>query len=61
MVTMPDGNVFGIAAGTYGPMVTDGYYLMLTPLPAGEHTIHFTAGLGDAVPMDVTYHLTVLK
>jgi hypothetical protein len=61
MVTMPDGNVFGIPAGTYGPMVTDGYYLMLTPLTPGEHTIHFTAGLGESVPMDVTYHLTVGK
>ena len=70
MVTMPDGNLFGIAAGTYGPMVTDGYYLMLTPLTPGEHTIHFTGGLAGSGPpynippsatMDVTYHLTVGK
>ena len=68
MVTMPDGNLFGLPAGTYGPMVTDGYYLMLTPLTPGEHTIHFTAGLAGSGPpynvppsptMDVTYHLTV--
>ncbi len=61
LVTLPEGNVFGIPADTYGPMVTDGYYLMLAPLPAGSHTLHFTAGLGGATPMDVTYHLTVLK
>ena len=61
MVTLPDGNLFGVDAGTYGPMVTDGYYLMLAPLKAGKHTIHFTAGLGGGTPMDVTYHLTVQK
>jgi hypothetical protein len=59
MVTLPAGNLFGVAAGTYGPMVTDGYYLMVAPLSAGKHTLHFTAGLGAGVPMDVTYHLTV--
>ena len=61
MVTLPEGNLFGADAGTYGPMVTDGYYLMLAPLKPGEHTIHFTAGLGGSTPMDVTYHLTVQK
>ena len=59
MVTLPEGNIFGVEAGTYGPMVTDGYYLMLTPLTPGSHTIHFTAGLAGNPPMDVTYHLTV--
>ena len=73
MVTLPDGNIFGVEAGTYGPMVTDGYYLMLAPLSAGSHTIQFTAGLAGTGPpvypltippsatMHVTYHLTVLK
>ena len=70
MVALPDGNIFGIPAGTYGPMVTDGYYLMLAPLSAGSHTIEFTAGLAGTGPpynispsptMHVTYHLTVKK
>ncbi len=61
MIALPEGNMWGIPADTYGPMVTDGYYLMLAPLPPGGHTIHFTAGLGGATPMDVTYHITVLK
>jgi hypothetical protein len=60
MATLPDGDIFGVGAGTYGPMVTDGYYLMLTPLEPGKHTIHFTAGLEGSTPMDVTYHLTVV-
>jgi hypothetical protein len=61
LVPLPDGNIFGVPADTYGPMVTDGYYLMLAPLSAGAHTIHFTASLGGGFHLDVTYHLTVQK
>jgi hypothetical protein len=43
-VTLPAGNVpefLGLPtpAGTYTPQVADGYWLMLTPLPPGNHTI----------------------
>ncbi len=55
MVTFPEDSVW-LPAGTYGPSVSDGYYLMLAPLSAGKHTIHFTAG--DY--LDVTYHITVV-
>jgi hypothetical protein len=34
----------GLPAGTYFPQVADGYWLMLTPLPKGQHTIAFTFG-----------------
>jgi hypothetical protein len=39
----------------------DGYYLMLAPLPVGQHTIHFTGTFGDPVnfTLDITYNLTV--
>jgi len=37
---------------------TDVYWLMLTPLPPGEHTLRFTAD-GPAITLDVTYHITV--
>lgn len=59
-ITLPDDNVFGpppdgLAAGTYGPASTDGYYLMLAPLSAGKHTIHIhVEGF-----LDVRYTLTV--
>jgi hypothetical protein len=43
--------------------VTAGYYVMLAPLPAGEHTIRFTAQYDNPIfgefALDVTYHLTV--
>jgi hypothetical protein len=44
------------------PAVVAGYWLMLTPLPRGQHTLHFgsTARFGDfEFGVDVTYLLTV--
>jgi hypothetical protein len=48
-----------IPAGTYGPNVSDGYYVMLAPLSKGTHTIHFSAATSQGTQQDVTYHLTV--
>lgn len=50
------GNLPGIPRGTYGPNGSDGFWLMLTPLPPGTHYIHFASGDGF---LDVTYYLTV--
>ena len=68
-ITLPDGNLYsgcGTQPGTYGPAVSSGYYLMLAPLHAGSHTIHFNAdNTASSAPdnlkitLDVTYHLTV--
>jgi hypothetical protein len=62
-VTLPEGNVAGVPSGTYTPMVSDGYWLMLAPLSAGEHTIHIktsiTDGIFAGIETEVTYHLTV--
>jgi hypothetical protein len=46
-MTFPEGNLFGIDAGTYAPGVDDGYYLTLAPRSPGQHTIHFTAANRD--------------
>jgi hypothetical protein len=57
-------------AAIYSPAVDDGYYVMLRPLPVGEHTLHFGgaspgctyAPTGSHVApssVDITYHLTV--
>jgi hypothetical protein len=55
-------NAFGGTASgiTFRPVVGDGYYLLLAPLPPGQHTIVF----GGAVPsvgfsLEDTYNLTV--
>src|SRR6266571_8232099 len=43
---------------TVTPAVADGFYIMLTPLPAGSHRINF-GGSGPGITLDVTYNLTV--
>ncbi|MGD0696992.1 MAG: hypothetical protein ABSB82_19415 [Terriglobia bacterium] len=64
--TLPTDNLFAamypppnnnFEAGTYFPGVDDGYYVMLAPLPPGNHTLHFTAGTW----LDITYHLNVAR
>ncbi|MFI5371116.1 MAG: hypothetical protein ACHQ52_06115 [Candidatus Eisenbacteria bacterium] len=63
-VTIPSDNLYVLfcgepGAGTYGPLVGDGYYLMLTPLSQGEsHTIHFHGSIPGVFTLDITYHLT---
>ncbi len=57
--TAVSGNPFGIPAGQ-SPSVSDGYWIMLTPLSTGTHTLHFH---GEAPSLgfttDTTYNLTV--
>ena len=55
------------APGTYGPMVADGYALLLAPLSVGEHTIHISGVLvldpsdpSSNVVVDVTWRITVV-
>jgi hypothetical protein len=68
-VTFPNNNVFqffgcNVPAGTYSlpdGFVDEGYYLMLAPLSAGQHTIHFHGTVPSAnFILDITYHLTVV-
>jgi hypothetical protein len=65
-VTFPEGNILGVPAGsTEG--VSDGYWVMLQPLPAGEHTIHFRGAYVDVtapggagnIVTETTYRLTI--
>jgi hypothetical protein len=60
--------IFGDTGGE-GVSVADGYYVMIQPLPAGAHTIHYGGGLHFAIDegdpfdldasIDMTYELTV--
>jgi hypothetical protein len=63
-VTIPEDNLptfFGqpVPAGTYGPHVADGYYMLLSPLSAGSHTIsvHVVSSLG--IEYVITYNIIV--
>ena len=62
--TVPDNNIFqyfgmDVPGGTTSPSVADGYYVMLTPLPPGPHTIYGRGVIEDIFFAEVTYHLTV--
>jgi hypothetical protein len=66
--TIPDDNLFtaigegNFAGGAYYPAADDAVYVMLAPLPAGPHKIHFHAALPlYNFTLDVTYNLTVTK
>jgi hypothetical protein len=45
--------------GTFSPQVSDGYWIMLAPLSAGAHTIHFKGILNGGFESEVTYFLTI--
>jgi hypothetical protein len=49
--------LFGIS-GDLAPAVADGFWIMLAPLPVGEHVIHFRGATPD-FETEVIYDLTV--
>jgi hypothetical protein len=73
-LTLPKDNLWGEPEGP-GKAITQGWWLMLKPLPTGEHTVHYNTGYGNSksnpanIPpgqgnpkgyiQDVTYHLVV--
>ncbi len=67
--TLPADNLFkaiypperaaDFAAGTYFPDVDDGVYVMISPLPAGVHVIHFGGFFPPNFGFDVKYQLVV--
>lgn len=66
----PDDNVLGVDCSTVdcdnARAVSDGYWIMLTPLSAGDHTVRFTGSFRDPESddlffgLDVTYELSVI-
>jgi hypothetical protein len=49
----------GADPGTYYPSADDGIYLMVAPLSAGSHTVHFHAMFNPSFTLDITYNLVV--
>ena len=45
-IIVPKDNVMGLPPGTT-QAVSDGYWILLKPLPVGKHEIHFTGSLSD--------------
>jgi len=59
---LPADNILGAPAGTTSDAVDAGYYLLLTNLTPGSHTIHFGGTFGGPVSgsIDTTYNVTVV-
>ena len=56
---------FGVPISQPNLAVAAGYWIMLAPLPVGEHTIQWTTHATHSLPdfdtdLDVTYHITVV-
>jgi hypothetical protein len=45
-MTLPKDNVIGVSPGTT-QAISDGYWIILEPLPPGKHQIHFGGSLAD--------------
>lgn len=67
-LNIPEINRYGAPAGSY-PAVVDGYYLVLNPLPVGEHTLKYSivheiaapgVGMPQQIPGRVSYTLNVV-
>lgn len=60
--TLPADNILGIAdpAKLTGLAVSDGYWAIIPPLPAGNHTVHFEGTVGT-FSLDITYELEIYK
>jgi hypothetical protein len=68
MIYAPADNVYNdiVSSWGYPPYaegwhlsISDGYYVILAPLSAGQHTIHLRSGPADSPFCDVYYNLTV--
>ncbi len=57
---LPENNVLFIDAGLSGQSVSDGYWLMLAPLPVGGHVIDFVGIFANGFTFHITYNLTVV-
>lgn len=62
--SIPEGSILDqsdFEPGDRYPAVADGYWILLPPLPKGEHEIHFHSEMdeGEESTLDVTYYLTI--
>lgn len=60
-----EGNILGLPPGGYYPNVADGYWLMIKPLPLGEHVIRQYVSVPNTlygpIEFEVIHHITVIE
>jgi hypothetical protein len=66
-ITIPSDNLLNaigegpFPAGTYSPVVDEGFYVLLQPLSPGSHILHFQGSQSNGFSENITYNLTVAK
>lgn len=56
----PEPNVLFVPGPVSGQSVSDGFWIMLSPLAAGQHILHFGGTFSQFdFTLDITYHITV--
>jgi hypothetical protein len=62
-IELPEGDLIGMGPGVIELALTDGYWILLGPLPAGDHVVRFrgevAGGFPDGFETEVVYSLTV--
>jgi hypothetical protein len=58
--TLPEDNLYGLPAGTTATAVSDGIFVMLSPLPVGEHEVVVHVESPVLGTLDEIYHITVV-
>ena len=54
-ITVPENNVFNNKPGIWPKAVADGFYLLVEPLPPGNHTLHYTVSVLNPIESDYNY------
>lgn len=62
---IPENNIYSLFGLNFPEQdvsgaVADGIFVMLAPLPAGTHTIHFAGNFGTAFALDIHYTINVV-
>ncbi len=58
-ITLPLPNIFRVPVAGTVPAVSDGYWLMLSPLEPGNHSVSFKGVARDGFTVEVIYNLIV--
>ncbi len=54
-ITVPENNVFNNKPGFWEKAIADGFFLLMEPLPPGNHTLHYTVSVLNPIESDYNY------